>query len=306
MLVQRLRVHHLTEYRYRRPVGFNEHRLMLRPRDSHDLRVVDTALRVSPDARLRWIHDVFGNSVAVANFDAPGDRLVVESTIVIDRYAPEPGGFEIEPFARFLPFSYSASEVPDLGRTAERHYTDPQRRVTDWARRHLNMGLGATRTEDYLLSVTAAIKNEFTYEVRHEEGVQTPVETLERQAGSCRDFAVLMMEVARSVGLAARFVSGYLYDPAIDGGRADTVGAGATHAWVEVFLPGAGWVEFDPTNGAYGGRNLVRVAVAREPGQAVPVSGYYDGLADDFESLEVTVTVNCLTGPTEADLLRIA
>jgi len=306
VLVQRLRVRHLTEYRYARPVRFDEHRLMIRPRDSHDLRMVASGLEIFPAAQLRWIHDVFGNSVAVATFDEPSDHLVIDSTIVIDRYDPPKGEFLIEPFAQQLPFSYSASEIPDLGRTVERHYRDPDRKVTDWARRHLNMGLGATRTENFLLSVTQAIKADFTYEVRYAPGVQTPVETLDRQAGSCRDFAVFMMEVVRSVGLASRFVSGYLYDPAIDGGPADTVGAGATHAWLEVFLPGAGWVEFDPTNGAYGGSNLVRVAVAREPDQALPISGVYEGSAEDFLSLDVGVTVNCLTPRYDAELPRSA
>jgi transglutaminase-like putative cysteine protease len=127
--------------------------------------------------------------------------------------------------------------------------------------------------------------------VREDEGVQTPAETLDRGTGSCRDFALFMMEAARSVGLAARFISGYLYDPALDGEQSDILGAGATHAWVEIYLPGAGWVEFDPTNGSYGGHNLVRVAVAREPQQAIPISGSYQGRADEFLSLTVDVTV---------------
>lgn len=279
---------------------------MLRPRDSHDLRLVEARLAISPDHNLRWMHDVFGNSVAVASFDHQADSLVFDSTIVIDRYALPVGEIAIEPFAQFLPFSYSASEIPDLGRTVERHYSDPDRKVTDWSRKHLNTTMGATRTEDFLLSVTGAIRNDFIYEVRHAPGVQTPVETLQRGAGSCRDFAVLMMEAVRSVGLAARFASGYLYDPAIDGGPADTVGAGSTHAWMEVFLPGAGWIEFDPTNGAYGGHNLVRVAVAREPEQAMPISGSYIGDAEDFQNLDVSVTVNCLTDPSQTGFQQSA
>ena len=292
--IQRLSVHHLTRYRYVRPVRFNEHRLMIRPRDSHDLRLLDASLRIEPESRLRWVHDVFGNSVAVAEFDTDSDLLEIESTIVIERHPLSNATFVIEPYARTLPFSYPASEVPDLGRTIERHYADPERKVTDWTRRFLNRGLGETDTEAFLLSMTRAIRDEFAYEVRHDPGVQTPLETLQRQAGSCRDYSVLMMEAARAVGLAARFVSGYLYDPAIDGGPSDTTGAGATHAWVEIYLPGAGWVEFDPTNGAYGGANLVRVAVAREPHQAMPVSGSYAGAAEDFSELEVSVTVHAL------------
>lgn len=292
-VVQRLTVDHKTVYRYRRPVTFGEHRLMFRPRDSHDLRLLDAHITVSPPAEIRWLHDVFGNSVAIAQFEDPSDNLLLESTIVLDRYPLDRSEFPIEPFAETLPFSYPASEVPDLGRTIERHYSDPHRLVTEWTRRFLSTR-GATRTEDFLVSVTSAIRDEFAYEERHEPGVQTPVETLERGAGTCRDYALLMMEAVRSVGLAARFVSGYLYDPALDGGVSDIQGAGSTHAWVQVYLPGAGWVEFDPTNGSYGGHNLVPVAVVREPQQALPVQGTFDGTAEDFIEMQIDISVQAV------------
>jgi transglutaminase-like putative cysteine protease len=242
---------------------------------------------------VRWLHDVFGNSVTIASFDTPADRLSFESTVVIDRYPFDQTAFPIEDYARTLPFSYPASEVPDLGRSIERHYSDPERRVTEWTRRLLNPN-GATRTEDFLIAATGAIRQEFTYEERNTPGVQSPEETLERGAGTCRDFAVFMMESVRSLGLAARFVSGYLYDPALDGQESETLGAGSTHAWVRIYLPGAGWLEFDPTNGSYGGHNLVPVAIAREPSQAVPVSGTYDGGPEDFIEMTVDVTVRAI------------
>lgn len=289
-VVQRLTVEHKTSYRYRRAVRFGDHRLMFRPRDSHDLRLQDATLLIEPRASVRWLHDVFNNSVAIAEFNTPSDTLHFDSTIVVDLYpftAPE---FPIEDFARELPFSYPAREVPDLGRTIERHYPDPDRRVTEWARQFLRGNQGTTGTEEFLLAVTAAIRDGFTYRVREEQGVQTPVETLDSGSGTCRDYALFMMEAVRSVGLAARFVSGYVYDPSIQGGD-QIVGAGATHAWVQVYLPGAGWVEFDPTNGAHGGANLVPIAVAREPNQAVPVSGTYDGQPDDFLDMTASVTV---------------
>ena len=263
---------------------------MFRPRDSHDLRLLDARLTISPTAEVRWLHDVFGNSVAAASFAEPADELYFQSIIVIERYpliAPE---FAIEPFAHTLPFSYPAREVPDLGRTIERHYSDPKRVVTEWARRFLNAD-GMTDTEDFLIAVTGAIKSEFRYEERYEPGVQSPVETLSRSAGTCRDYALFMMEAVRSVGLATRFVSGYLYDPSIDGTQSEIQGAGATHAWVQVYLPGSGWIEFDPTNGTYGGHNLVPIAVAREPAQAMPVSGTYDGQSEDFIEMSVEVSV---------------
>ena len=266
---------------------------MFRPRDSHDLRLLDARLTINPTAEVRWLHDVFGNSVAVASFAEPAQELYMQSIIVIERYPMIEPEFAIEPFARTLPFSYPASEVPDLGRTIERHYSDPERAVTEWARRFLAAG-GLTDTEDFLIAITGAIKSEFAYEERHEPGVQNPVETLSRGAGTCRDFALFMMEAVRSVGLATRFVSGYLYDPSIDGTQTEIQGAGATHAWVQVYLPGAGWIEFDPTNGTYGGHNLVPIAVAREPAQAIPVAGTFDGQAEDFVEMSVEVSVRAV------------
>lgn len=291
--MQRLTVDHKTTYSYRRPVEFGEHRLMFRPRDSHDLRLLNAELTIQPQAKVHWLHDVFSNSVAIARFEVPSDQLYLESMIVIDRYPFNRDNFPIEEYARTLPFSYPLREVPDLGRTIERHYPDPGREITEWTRRFLT-DAGATDTEEFLVKVTGAIRDEFNYTERTEPGVQSPSETLEIGGGSCRDYAVFMMEAVRSVGLAARFVSGYLYDPAIDGKESETTGAGATHAWVQVYLPGAGWVEFDPTNGSHGGHNLVPIAVAREPGQAVPVSGTYDGSPEDFVEMSVEVTVRAM------------
>jgi transglutaminase-like putative cysteine protease len=292
VLLQRLTVEHKTVYNYKRPVQFGEHRLMIRPRDSHDLRLLDAALLIEPHANLRWLHDVFGNSVAVAEFDVSAEQLLIQSSIVIERYPLPETEISIEPYARVLPFSYPSREVPDLGRSLERHYSDPDRLVTEWARKFLSAKGRATGTEDFLLGLTTAIRYEFQYQERHSVGIQTPTETLSLGAGTCRDYALLMMEAVRSVGLAARFVSGYLYDPALDGGDGDIVGAGSTHAWVQVYLPGAGWVEFDPTNGSYGGHNLVPIAVGREPEQAEPVSGTFVGDPNDFVDMVVNVSVH--------------
>ena len=300
--MQRLTVDHKTTYRYSRPVSFGEHRLMIRPRDSHDLRLLAATLTLQPNAEVHWMHDVFSNSVAVAHFETPSDTLYIESQIVIDRYPYVTEDFPIEPYARELPFSYPASEVPDLGRTIERHYPDPERRLTEWTRGFLNQSGATTDTEDFLISVTRGIRDGFAYEERDEEGVQPPVETLARRVGTCRDYALFMMEAVRSVGLAARFVSGYLYDPALDGQAfAGVVGAGSTHAWVQVYLPGAGWIEFDPTNGSHGGHNLVPIAVAREPDQAMPVSGTWEGLREDYLGMEVEVSVHAEQVPAVAE-----
>ena len=287
-----LTVSHKTVYRYAKPVRFGDHRMMLRPRDSHDLRLLDTSLTLSPPATVRWLHDVFGNSIAIASFKDPGTDLVVHSTFKAEHFPLPERSFalEIEPYARTYPFSYAVEDIPDLGRAIERHYADPSHGVDDWTRRLLRT-VNSASTADILLALTKSIKAGFTYEQRDARGTQTPAETLERGSGTCRDFALFMMEAARGLGLAARFVSGYLYDETLVDAASAMVGGGATHAWVQIYLPGAGWTEFDPTNALAGGRNLIRVAVARDPAQAVPLIGTYVGAAEDFVEMAVEVVV---------------
>ncbi len=286
-----LHIRHITTYRYRVPVELGEHRLMTRPRDSHDLRLLDTAIAIDPPARqVRWIHDVFGNSIAIVNFEASAQTLTFTSDFRAEHYPADPQAIEVEPYASSFPFSYSASDAEDLGRTKERHYADPAHRIDDWVRSLLQKADGA-HTLETLSVMTRAIKDTFRYEARDAEGVQTPLETLERGSGSCRDFALFMMEAVRSLGLAARFCSGYLYDARKVESGDKLVGGGATHAWMQTYLPGAGWVEYDPTNALIGGRNLIRVAVTRDPAQAVPLAGSFKGKTDAFESMSVKVEI---------------
>jgi transglutaminase-like putative cysteine protease len=295
--MNRLTIHHVTTYRYRNPVRFGEHRLMFRPRDSHDLRLIHTELAISPAASVRWYHDVFGNSITIASFTEAAAELRFESTIELEHYGVETTEFPIAEFAQHLPFTYSPDELPDLTRTTERHYSDPDRKIDTWARRFLNPN-GHSLTQDVLVAMTQAIRDEFTYQLRELHGVQTPTETLVLGSGSCRDYAVFLMEAARSLGLAARFVTGYLYDPALDGAAPSGLrGAGNTHAWAQIYLPGAGWVEFDPTNGMIGGANLFRVGVARTPEQAVPLQGTFHGQPDDLLDMTVNVTVTAMQRP---------
>lgn len=267
---------------------------MFRPRDSHDIRVLDTHILISPPARLRWLHDVFSNSVMLARFDARASVLSFESRIRLEHYggAAEPD-LPVDPFAETYPFCYPNDQIADLARTIERHYPDPDHVVDAWAKAFVHKRTPMS-THDLLLDITRAIRQEFTYRAREEHGTQAPVETLRLRSGSCRDYALFMMEVVRSLGFAARFVSGYLYDAVIDGGPGGMTGAGATHAWVQVFLPGAGWIEYDPTNGIVGGTNLIRIAVARDPSQAIPLQGTYEGAPDDYSGMEVSVTVTSL------------
>ena len=286
-----LNVLHRTRYRYANPVRFGDHRMMMRPRDSHDLRLIDTGLTISPAANVRWMHDVFGNSVAVAQFSAPGRELMVESCFRFEHYPLPANEVALEDFARAYPFSYDAEEIPDLGRTVERHYPDPEHKIDRWARRFVEADADHD-TMAILVAMTEAIKQDFTYNPRDEMGTQDPLVTLDGGTGTCRDYALFLMEAARSLGFAARFVSGYLYDESLVGGSSsEVVGSGATHAWAQIYLPGAGWVEFDPTNALVGGRNLIRVAVTRDPKQAIPLAGSFTGKTNDFLGMDVAVEI---------------
>ena len=281
----RLTVRHVTLYTYKQPVAFGEHRIMFRPRDSYDQHLIEADLGIDPAPKsLHWMHDVFNNCVAVACFAGRSDRLRFESRITLDHSPDSMPLYPIAQTALRYPFSYDQEDMPDLLRSIERQHQDPDRVLQLWARRFAG-GRDGIDTEALLTGMTRAIRRDFTYVRREEMGTQTPLETLKRRSGSCRDFAVLMMEAVRALGFAARFVSGYLYSPA--GGR----GGGSTHAWVQVYVPGAGWMEFDPTNGIVGSHDLIRVAVARDPAQAIPLWGSWIGFPSDALALTVDVSV---------------
>ena len=284
-----LTISHVTTYTYRRPVRFGEHRLMVRPRESYDQHLVSATLGIDPEpADIRWLQDVFGNSVAIATIDRASTRLVIDSAVRVDHRPTELQHVDIEDYARVYPFTYSSEEMPDLLRSIERQHVDPQRQIDSWARRFLKSG-GETDTLAMLSDMTAAIKRDFTYVARPEKGTQTPIETLAKRKGTCRDYAMLMIEAVRALGFAARFVSGYLYSASQHDRH---VGGGNTHAWVRVYLPGSGWVEFDPTNGIVGSRGLIRVAVARDIYQAVPISGTWSGFPGSFLDMDVSVDIS--------------
>ena len=284
-----LTIHHKTEYRYVRPVAFGEHRIMLRPRDGHDLRVLSGDLQIEPQPmRLRWIHDVFGNSVAIATFDERADTLTFTSRATIEHKPADEFALTADDPAYFYPFLYDAEEFPDLVQFITPQYADPGGELSAWARHFLDAE-APTPTFRILSGMTHGIRDAFSYRKRHEQGTQHPLDTLQTRCGTCRDYALFMIEALRRLGIAARFVSGYLFIP---GDRAHGyVGGGSTHAWVQVYLPSAGWIEFDPTNGIVGTRDLVRVAVARDPRQAIPLHGTYLGSADAFVGMDVSIDV---------------
>ncbi len=292
-----LTVEHVTTYRYRRVVGFGEHRMLFRPRDSADQRLLSWELAISPrPIELRSIPDAFGNVGTVARFAGRARELRFENRLVVDHTATQPEAGQLAPYARHWPFTYDRDDVVDLARVRERHYDDPDHVVDAWARSFLR-DRGAAGTLDLLVDMTREIRRGFTYSARYEEGVQEPARTLALRNGTCRDYAVLMMEAVRALGMAARFVSGYVYSPGADGST--RVGGGSTHAWVEVFLPGLGWTEFDPTNGIVGSRDLIRVASVRDWHQAVPLAGTWTGFPAD--SLGMTVSVKVGMRAAEVD-----
>jgi transglutaminase-like putative cysteine protease len=288
-----LEIVHRTRYAYGEPVTLGDYRLMFRPRDSHDLHLLHTGLAIDPAAQVRWIHDPFGNSIAIASFAGePVRALEFASTIRLEHYGLPPELPPIEEYARKIPFGYLAEEAPDLARYVERHYPDPEAVVSNWARQFL-VGDG-NDTFTALTRMCKGIQETLKYALRFEAGTQEPATTLAGGSGTCRDFALLMMEGARALGLASRFVTGYLYDPALDRTLAQDAASAFPHAWMEVYLPGAGWMEFDPTNGGIGTERLIRIGVGRAPEQAMPIKGTFTGAAGVSITAEVEVWIRTL------------
>jgi transglutaminase-like putative cysteine protease len=264
--------------------------MMLRPLDSHDQRVISDDLAITPaPIDIRWAMDIFGNHVRIVRFSSPARELRFDSTITLDHSHTDIRDLRIEELARYYPFSYSDEEIPDLVHLVERQSVDPEGRVDRWARTFLRKD-GPNDTREFLIDLTSGINRNFRHVRRDEKGIQSPLQTLKLASGSCRDLAILMIDAVRSLGLAARFVSGYLHIPD-DDHDVHYVGGGNTHAWAQVYLPGPGWVDFDPSNGLVGNRDLIRVAVARDPRQAIPLHGTWIGFPADYVGMKVAVAV---------------
>lgn len=282
---RRLRIAHHTEYHYREEVSFGPHRAMTRPREGHDTRIVAGRLRIEPEAEIRWHRDVYGNSIASIEFLAPGRRLLVHSEVDVDLFDDPPVDCAIDARAATHPFQYAAEEQAEIVPYRLPSYPHDWSALLDWLG-----GPEAIReprpTSELLSDLNRRIFETLKYEAREEPGVRTPCRTLELGSGSCRDYAVLMMEAARHLGFAARFATGYIQ---LREGQ-----HGATHAWTEIYLPGAGWRGYDPTNNKLAGLEHVATGVSRDQERAAPLSGTWSGPADAFERMEVSVRVVAL------------
>jgi transglutaminase-like putative cysteine protease len=266
--MRRLQIKHLTTYQYSGTVTLLPHTLLLHPREGHDVRIESAALSITPAYKLQWQRDVYDNAVAQATFLEPCEQLSIDSRILIQHYDDQPLDFLVADYAVFFPFLYDAVENVDLGSYLSPIFNQDQAIVSNWLQQFWKAG---QIVETYLLLewINKAIATGFAYQQREEPGVQTPGTTLDKRSGSCRDFATLFIEACRCLGLAARFVSGYLYSPGLQQGQ------GATHAWSEVYLPGAGWKGFDSTSGQVVGNQHIPVAVSRHPESVSPITGSF-------------------------------
>ncbi len=283
--MNRYQILHRTLYRFSGPVELGAHALRLRPREGHELRIESSSLTIQPSASRRWHRDVEDNSVVIATFRDRSEQLVVDSRLIIQQYNQEPLDFLVKAYAVHYPFAYSTDDLPVLDPYRIVEPSERGEALTRWLATQWQPG---ERIQSYALlqRLNQSVQRLVAYRLRHEPGVQPAAETLSTATGSCRDVAYLFMVAARMLGFAARFVSGYSHAPptAGDGGH--------THAWAEVFLPGAGWKGFDPSSGEIVGRHHFPVAVARLPGSVPPIEGSFKGFA--AEGMEVSVQVHPL------------
>ena len=266
---------------------------------------------MSPRSRQRWIHAVFSNSVALVEPLVPADTLSFTARFAIEHLGVQNQSLPMNADAKLYPFDYTPDDQVKLAGFLQLQYPDDAAAVREWVAPFLPQR-GTIHTRDVLANISQFVRSDFQYTTRDAMGTQSPAQTLALRRGTCRDFALLMMEATRGLGMAARFVTGYIYDRKLDDANPEpdaapdgvdgdgvrsldagggTLGSGATHAWLHVYLPGTGWVPFDPTNTLYGGTNLIPVAVTRAPEQAAPLSGNWTGDTIDFLGMDVSVKV---------------
>jgi transglutaminase-like putative cysteine protease len=288
-----LEVSHTTTYNYAYPVTFGVHRAMFLPKPAARGRLLNWSAKTNLRSRTRWVSDGFSNNVTEIEFDEGGKEVTFAFQFQGIHFGV--GGVEqfvLETRAEKVPVQYTPDEWTDLSGFMRPHTEDADISVAVWARSFVTES--GDRTIDVLARMQDRFRDTFSYQARVAEGTLAPGETLRSKSGTCRDYAWLMIEALRRLGFAARFVTGYIYDAALDGGEAGMTGSGATHAWVQVFLPGAGWMNYDPTNHINAGFDLIPAAIARYPGQAMPLAGSWSGNAGDYLGMSVDVVVRKL------------
>jgi transglutaminase-like putative cysteine protease len=281
--MQRYKIIHRTYYNYSNEVTLGPHQLLLRPREDHELRIESLALKITPTATLLWHRDVEGNSVAIAKFDSPTNQLAIESEVIIQQFNEAPLNFMVADYAIEYPFAYPSDDQILLAPYMALPEQETRNEVHQWIANFWQPG-EPIQTYTLLQRLATHIYQTLSYRVREAPGVQTARQTLSGRTGSCRDFASLFMDAARCLGLASRFVSGYLHAPLLS----DQIGA--THAWAEIYLPGAGWKGFDPTIGKIAGTDHIAVAVARLPESVPPIAGSFVGAPDSNMDVGVWVS----------------
>lgn len=280
--MKRIRIVHRTEYHYRSAVMLGPHQAMMRPREGHDLHIENAKVEIEPLATVRWVRDIYGNSIAVVTFSEPTQKLSIASDVTVAVRDDRLMECLIEPSATHYPFQYAAEDQIEIVPYRLPSYPHDGPAVQRWLLDLYRPGQ-LIETWELLSRLNSRIYEAFQYRYRPEYGVQAPCQTLALGSGSCRDYAVFMMEAARHWGFAARFVTGYIQ--MAEGQH------GATHAWTEIYIPGAGWRGYDPTNNKLVGAEHVSVAVSRQQEKASPLSGAWEGPADAFERLDVSVQV---------------
>lgn len=285
--MRRLKITHLTEYRFCNPVTLQPHTLLLRPREGPEVHIESSSLQISPAHTVKWHRDPLDNAVAVVDFLETARTLAITSDVVIAHYGESPLDFFVADYAVNYPFHYVPQDRADLIPFLQPAYPGDEAALRNWLS---GLGLETPSLQTYALldQLSRTIASRFTYAAREEPGVQSPAQTLAWGRGSCRDFAALFVEACRYLGLASRFVSGYSHAPATEHWSA------TTHAWAEVYLPGPGWKGFDPTSGELTGHRHIAVAVSRHPESVPPVAGSFIDLPNPPPALIVDVRVVAL------------